>query len=119
MFPRTLFQVLCKIESMFEKQSILPQVNVRLKDMILLVATVFSTGQVLLVLKNAAMMMVALTRKYVLMANAKKVVEMIIIANQEKNVTKIHAFLPVNWETPANQLNTAILTIMFASQNVH
>ena len=61
---------------------------------------VFDTGQILFVLKTATTMVIALTRKYVWMVNAKRVAEMIIIANQEQNVTKIPALFPARWETP-------------------
>ena len=64
-------------------------------------------------------MVIALTRKYVWMVNAKRVAEIIIIANQEQNAIKTHALLPAKWEIPANQLIIVILTTMFASQNVH
>ena len=103
---------------MFGKPSILPQVNVRLRNIIFFVATFFATGQVLLVLKNATTMVIALTRKYVWMINAKRVAEIIIIANQEQNAIKTHALLPAKWEIPANQLIIVILTIKFVFQNV-
>ena len=43
---------------------------------------------------------------------------MIIIVKEQQNAIKIHAFLPVKWEIPVFHINTAILTTMFASQNV-
>ena len=80
---------------------------------------VFDTGQILFVLKTATMMVIALTRKYVSMISARRVAEMIIIVKGEQNAIKIHAFLPVKWKIPVFQLNTAIMTTTFASQNVH
>ena len=65
------------------------------------------------------MMMIALTKKYVSMVSARRVAEMIIIVKGEQDVTKIHACLLVKLEMPVFRLNTAILTTMFASQNVH
>ena len=87
--------------------------------MIFLSCKVFSTGLVLFVLKSATVMLIVLIKKYVSMASARRVVEMIISVKEQLNATRIHALLPVKWETPVYQLNTAILTIMFASQNVH
>ena len=80
---------------------------------------VFDTGQILFVLKTATMMVIALTRKYVSMISARKVAGLMLIAKGGQNAIKIHAFLLVKWEIPVFQLNTAILTTMFASQNVH
>ena len=79
---------------------------------------VFNTGQIIFVLKTVTMMVIALTRKYVSMVSARRVVEMIIIVKGQQNATRIHAFLPVKWEIPVFHINTAILTTMFASQNV-
>ena len=64
-------------------------------------------------------MVIALTKKYVSMVSARGVVEMIIIVKGQQNATRIHAFLLARWEIHVIQLNTAILTTMFASQNVH
>ena len=81
--------------------------------MIFCAVTFITTGQILFAFKNATMMVIALTRKYVLMVNAKRVAEITIIANQEQNAIKTHALLPAKWEIPANQLITVILTIKF------
>ena len=80
---------------------------------------IFDTGQILFVLKTVTMMVIALTRKYVSMVSARRVADLMLIVKGEQNAIKIHAFLPVKWEIPVFQLNTAILTTMFASQNVH
>ena len=87
--------------------------------MIFLSCKVFSTGLVLFVLKSATVMLIVLIKKYVSMASARRVVEMIISVKEQLNATRIHALLPVKWETPVYQLNTAILTTIFASQSAH
>ena len=79
---------------------------------------VYYTGQILFVLKTATMMVIALTRKYVSMISARKVADLMLIVKGEQNAIKIHAFLHVKWEIPVFHINTAILTTMFASQNV-
>ena len=53
------------------------------------------------------------------MVSARRVADLMLIVKGEQNAIKIHAFLPVKWKIPVFQLNTAILTTMFASQNVH